>query len=418
MEIFTKLRGMRDILPEEIGKWKKIEKIFIEMSELFGYREIRVPILESKNLFVRGIGSSTDIVMKEMYEFKDKKGREVALRPEGTASVVRAYIENQIYNKEKISRFYYYGPMFRYDRPQKGRYRQFYQFGVEVFGGKSPYFDGEVILLLNETLKKLEIIDITFLINSLGCKKCKELYVSELKNILLKNLNSLCNECKMRVEKNPLRVFDCKNENCKSFLKSVPSIIDYICEECKTHFEILINFLNKNNINYKIDNSLVRGLDYYTKTVFEVMTEREDIAIAGGGRYDNLVNDMGGPDIPAVGFAAGIDRIIPFIKNERENDRIIYLILLGEKAKVKGVEIIKKFIKEGICFEADYEDRKLSDYLRIASKNKKKWCIILGENEIEKGVIILKNMEKGVQEEIKEEEMIEKIKEKINVEDT
>ena len=413
MEIITKLRGMRDILPEEVEKWQKIEKIFIEMCKLFGYREIRVPILESKNLFVRGIGDTTDIVMKEMYEFKDKKGRDIALRPEGTASIVRAYIENQIYNREKISRFYYYGPMFRYDRPQKGRYRQFHQFGVEVLGGRNPYFDGEVILLLNETLKKLEISDTTFLINSLGCKNCKVPYVSELKNQLIKISDSLCNDCKIRIEKNPLRIFDCKNEKCKSSLKNVPSIIDYLCENCKNHFELLVNFLSKNNINYKINSSLVRGLDYYTKTVFEVITEREDIAIAGGGRYDNLVNDMGGPDIPAVGFAAGIDRIIPLVKDDGKNEKVIYLIFLGENAKVKGLEIIKKFINEKISFETDYEDRKLSDYLRIASKNRRKWCIILGENEIDKGVIILKDMERGIQEEIKEEEIIEKIKEKL-----
>jgi len=413
MEIFIKLRGMRDILPEEVWKWQKIEKIFIEMCELFGYREIRVPILEYKNLFVRGIGSSTDIVMKEMYEFKDKKGREIALRPEGTASVVRAYIENQIYNREKISRFYYCGPMFRYDRPQKGRYREFYQFGVEVFGGKNPYFDGEVILLLNETLKKLEISGTTFLINSLGCKNCKVSYISELKNQLMKISDSLCSDCKIRIEKNPLRVFDCKNENCRLSLKNLPLIIDYLCEECRFHFKVLVDFLNRNNINYRITGSLVRGLDYYTKTVFEVISEKEDIAIAGGGRYDNLVNDMGGPDIPAVGFAVGLDRIIPLVKDDGRNEKVIYLILLGEKAKIKGIEIIKKFINEKINFETDYEDRKLSDYLRIASKKRRKWCIILGENEIEKGVIILKDMERGIQEKIKEEEIIEKIKEKL-----
>ena len=413
MEIFIKLRGMRDILPEEVWKWQKVEKIFIEMCELFGYREIRVPILEYKNLFVRGIGSSTDIVMKEMYEFKDKKGREVALRPEGTASVVRAYIENQIYNREKISRFYYYGPMFRYDRPQKGRYREFYQFGVEVFGGKNSYFDGEVILLLNETLKKLEISGTTFLINSLGCKNCKVSYISELKNQLMKISDSLCSDCKIRIEKNPLRVFDCKNENCRLSLKNLPLIIDYLCEECRFHFKVLVDFLNRNNINYRITGSLVRGLDYYTKTVFEVISEKEDIAIAGGGRYDNLVNDMGGPDIPAVGFAVGIDRIIPLVKDDEKNEKVIYLILLGEKAKIKGIEIIKKFINKKINFETDYEDRKLSDYLRIASKKRRKWCIILGENEIDKGVIILKDMERGIQEEIKEEEIIEKIKEKL-----
>jgi histidyl-tRNA synthetase len=229
----------------------------------------------------------------------------------------------------------------------------------------------------------------------------------------MKISDSLCSDCKIRIEKNPLRVFDCKNENCRLSLKNLPLIIDYLCEECRFHFKVLVDFLNRNNINYRITGSLVRGLDYYTKTVFEVISEKEDIAIAGGGRYDNLVNDMGGPDIPAVGFAVGLDRIIPLVKDDGKNEKVIYLILLGEKAKIKGIEIIKKFINEKINFESDYEDRKLSDYLRIASKKRRKWCIILGENEIDKGVIILKDMERGIQEEIKEEEIIEKIKEKL-----
>ncbi len=412
MEIFTRLRGMKDILSEEIEIWKKIESVFIETSELFGFKEIRTPILENKYLFERGIGSNTDIVMKEMYEFKDKKGREVALRPEGTASVVRAYIENRVYSTKKIARFYYYGPMFRYDRPQKGRYRQFYQFGIEIFGGKSPFFDFETIQVLDFSFKKLRIENFVFYINSLGCKTCKKVYIEEIKKYFRERVNNLCEDCRRRIEKNPLRVFDCKNSMCKTELKNIPSILDFLCEECKNHFDVLIELLSKFNINYKIAPHLVRGLDYYTKTVFEVFVEKEDIAIAGGGRYDDLVHDMGGPDIPAVGFAAGIDRIVPLV-NQKNIKKIetIYFIILGEKAKIKGLEIIRKMIEEKIGIEIDYEERNLKEHLSIANKLGKKWCIILGENEIEKKVLILKNMEDGSQIELKEDTMIEKIKE-------
>jgi len=411
---FIKLRGMRDILPEEIKIWKKIENTFIEISELFGFEEIRIPILESKALFEKGIGTDTDIVMKEMYEFKDKKGREVALRPEGTASVVRSYIENKIYEKKKISRFYYLGPMFRYDRPQKGRYRQFYQFGVESFGGRSPYFDGEIILILNIVLEKLGIEKFVFLINSLGCKKCKNEYVKNIKNYFKEKFDKFCEDCQIRIERNPLRVFDCKNNMCKYVIKEAPTIFDFLCDDCKKHFDILTSFLKKFNVNFEIDPKLVRGLDYYTKTVFEVFSGDLNIAIAGGGRYDNLVKEMGGPDIPAVGFAAGIDRMISLLNVEEiEKDEVIYCIFLGEKARIKGFEMMKELVDNKIKIECDYEDRSIGEHLRIADKNGKKWCLILGENEIEKGVVILKNMVSGYQEEINEKEIIKVIKEKI-----
>ncbi|MCM8784636.1 MAG: histidine--tRNA ligase [Candidatus Omnitrophica bacterium] len=414
MGIFTKLRGMRDILPEEIDIWKKVEQTFIEISELFDFREIRVPILESKYLFEKGIGRDTDIVTKEMYEFKDKKGRDVVLRPEGTASVVRAYIENKIYEKRKIARFYYLGPMFRYDRPQKGRYRQFYQFGIECFGGKSFYFDGEAIQILNITLEKLSIGNFVFLVNSLGCKNCKFKYTEYIKGYLKKIVDKLCNDCKLRVKVNPLRVFDCKNYSCHQSIENIPSIFDFLCDECKEHFDLLANFLKKNNINFKIEHKLVRGLDYYTKTVFEVFCKNQDIAIAGGGRYDYLVKEMGGPDIPAVGFAVGLDRVVALLNQEkRQKDESIYFILLGEQAKIKGFDIMRELIENKIKVEADYEERSISEHLRIANKYGKKLCLILGENEIKKGVVVIKNMETGIQEEIKEKEIVKKLRERL-----
>ncbi len=302
--------------------------------------------------------------------------------------------------------------MFRYDRPQKGRYRQFYQFGAEIFGGKGPFFDGETVEILDIAFKKLKIGNFTFLINSLGCKECKGIYVEELKKYLNKNLNNLCKECQIRTERNPLRVLDCKNSFCRLIFENIPSILDFLCNECKFHFHSFIDFLSILKINFKIDSKLVRGLDYYTRTVFEVISE-ENIAIAGGGRYDYLVKEIGGPDIPAVGFAVGIDRVVPLIKQEFKDETSVYLIFLGERARNKGVEIMKKFIENKIKVEADYEERSLSEYLRIANKTGKKWCIILGDNEVDKGIVLLKNMENGIQEEIKQENIIEKIKEKI-----
>ncbi|MCX7916535.1 MAG: histidine--tRNA ligase [bacterium] len=414
MEIITRLRGIKDILPDEIEKWKKIEQTFIEISELFGFKEIRIPIIENKFIFVKGIGTNTDIVMKEMYEFKDKKGREIALRPEGTASVVRAFIENKMYMKQKITKLYYYGPMFRYDRPQKGRYRQFYQFGVEIFGGKSPYFDAELINLLNIAFDKLGIREIIFLLNSLGCENCKDNYIKKIKGHLESNINKFCNDCKVRIEKNPLRIFDCKNISCKKTVEKLPSIIDFLCNECKEHFEKFIKLIEKFGIEYKIDPKLVRGIDYYTRTVFEVNFKNDEIAIAGGGRYDNLVRDMSGPDIPAVGFAVGIDRIVPLICDDKmiKND-VVFLVLLGENARKKSFEIMKNLIENKIKFETDYEDRSLSEYLRVVNKTGIRWCMILGDNEIEKGVVILKDMQTGKQELIENNEIVNKIKERI-----
>ncbi|MCM8767594.1 MAG: histidine--tRNA ligase [Candidatus Omnitrophica bacterium] len=414
MGFFVKLRGMRDILPEEIDIWRKVEQKFIEISELFGFKEIRVPILESKYLFEKGIGRDTDIVMKEMYEFKDKKGRDVVLRPEGTASVVRAYIENKIYEKRKIARFYYLGPMFRYDRPQKGRYRQFYQFGVECFGGKSFYFDGETILLLNTVLEKLNIENSIFLINSLGCKDCKVKYTEHIKGYLEKIIDKLCNDCKIRFRVNPLRVFDCKNYSCQQAIENLSSIYNFLCKECKEHFDLLVNFLENNKINFKIEYKLVRGLDYYTKTVYEVFCKNQDIAIAGGGRYDYLVEEMGGPNTPAVGFAVGIDRIVTLLNQEKKDkDESVYLIFLGEQARVKGCDIMKKLIENKIKVEVDYEERTINEHLRIANKYGKRLCLILGENEIKKGVVVIKNMDTRTQEEIKEEEIVKVLKERI-----
>ena len=401
---------MHDILPPESEIWENVEKILRETVELYGFKEIKTPIVEEKSLFERSVGESSDIVMKEMYTFTDKKGRFLALRPEGTASVVRAYIEGQIYNKERISRFYYFGPMFRYDRPQKGRYRQFYQFGIELLGGAHPFFDGEVIKILDNLFKNLGIENFYFSVNSLGCNTCKKKYTEIVRNYFEKLKKDLCEDCKIRLEKSPLRILDCKNEKCKEMIKNVSSPVENLCDECKAHFEKVNEYMKEFEIRYFLNPMLVRGLDYYTKTVFEVFIDNEPNAIAAGGRYDNLVKELGGPDIPATGFAIGIERIIPLVKVKIDKI-IIYGIFLGEKAKIYGTKIADILRKENISVEVDYEERSLKSHLKIADRLKRKWCIIIGDIEVEKKEIILKNMETGKQENIKEENLVSKIKE-------
>jgi len=412
MEKYKRVRGMHDILPDESKKWNLFEKEGRQISELFGFEEIKVPVVEEKGLFEKGVGEETDIISKEIYCFKDRKGRDIALRPEGTTPVVRAYIENQIYLKEKISRLYYYGPMFRYDRPQKNRYRQFYHFGVELFGGGNAYFDGEIINLLSSIFKKVNIENYYFSINSLGCLNCKLMYSEKLKNYFQNFKEQICDDCKVRLEKNPLRVLDCKNRNCKEISKNAPSVLDILCDNCKIHFEKVIEYLNDVNINFKIDKNLVRGLDYYTKTVFEAFVENGESAVAGGGRYDNLVQQLGGPDIPAVGFAIGIERIIPYIKQVKLEEPI-YCIFIGEKAKLWGVKNLSILREYNIKIAFDFEDRDLSSHLKILNREKKKWCIIIGENEIQNNQIILKDMENGTQFLINEKDIVKEIKEKI-----
>jgi len=412
MEKYRKVRGMHDVLPDEGIKWNFFEKKAKEVCELFGFNQIKTPVVEEKNLFERGVGEQTDIVSKEMYVFKDRKGRELALRPEGTASVVRSYIENQLYLKEKISRLYYFGPMFRYDRPQKGRYRQFYHFGVELFGGKHPFFDGEVIYLLSSIFKKTGIKNYSFKINSLGCSECKLKYSEKLKDYFQNYKGQLCDDCKIRLEKNPLRILDCKNKNCREISKKAPEIEEILCNNCKKHFDKVIEYIKEMDIDFKIDKSLVRGLDYYTRTVFEVFIEGEENAVAGGGRYDNLVSQMGGPETPAVGFAIGVERIIPYIKDEKE-DRAIYCVFIGEEAKLWGVKNLSKVREKGICLIFDYEERNLKNHLKIYNRENRKWCIIIGENEMKNNQVILKNMKSGQQFQISVENLLDGIKEKM-----
>lgn len=407
-------RGTKDILPEEIELWQYLEKNFRESCNLFGYKEIRTPIFEFTEVFARSIGETTDIVEKEMYNFKDRAGRNLTLRPEATAAVIRAVVEKSLYTKQPLLRLYYMGPMFRYDRPQKGRYRQFHQLGVEAIGSYSAFLDGEVISLSIFFLTRIGLKNIQLQLNSVGCKNCRNYYREELKNFLKDKIENFCEDCNRRFLLNPLRILDCKNEECRKEIENSPKILNYLCNDCSKHFEILKNYLETLKIEYKINPYLVRGLDYYTKTTFEITfpSSGNQDAIAGGGRYDNLVEEFGGPSLGAVGFAAGCERIINILsdsKNISEQTKYVFVATVGEIAKLKGVEIASKLRERKIPVLLSPEFSSLKSQMRQADKYAE-YVIIIGEEEIKNNIYILKDLKTGNQKEFKEEELYEYLK--------
>lgn len=410
----SSLRGMEDILPEEISIWQFIEEKAKALFKAYNYNEIRTPILEQAELFLRSIGEQTDIVQKEMYIFQDKKGRTVALRPEGTASVVRAYIEHSLFNLPQPQKFYYIGPMFRYERPQKGRQRQFHQIGVEAFGVLSPKLDGELVLLLSEFFNTIGVNSLNFEINSIGCKKCRPHYRESLVSFIEGRLESLCSDCKSRFEKNPLRVLDCKVSSCRDVLAQSPSILDFICEECSNHFFAFKRELEILNIPYKVNPKIVRGLDYYTKTVFEVTTEMlgAQNAVAAGGRYDDLVQSFGGPPTPAAGFAIGMERVVELLRSTKklpQQSPLVYVTYAGEDMDKEALKITKTLRNRGFPTEVSYEAQSLKAQLKRADRFNVKWVIIVGEEEFKRGKYRWKNMKEHTQGEGTFEEIVKMI---------
>ncbi len=406
---------MHDLLPGETEKWQSAEQILASVAKLYGYREIRPPVIEERALFERSIGTSSDIISKEIYCFQDRKGRNLALRPEGTASVVRAFVESELSHRKKITRLYYYGQMFRYDRPQKGRYRQFYQFGVELLGGTHPYFDGEVMEMLDAMLKKLNVPDHFFSINTLGCTECKNRYTEIIRDRLSGKRDSLCPDCNVRLETAPLRILDCKSSQCRETAKTAPGITEILCEECRSHFGQVQEYLLKAGIPFKVQPSLVRGLDYYTRTVFELYVKDDENAVAAGGRYDTLVKDLGGPDIPSVGFAIGMERLISLLEESTEKPPApVYCIFMGREAQLKGIEIVSSLRNAGLMTVTDYEDRGLKGHLKEADRAGAKWCIILGELEMDKNEIVVKNMVTGQQQNVPVDDCVKRLKELVN----
>jgi histidyl-tRNA synthetase len=399
------IKGFKDILPDEIGLWQKIEATAKALFEDFGYREIRLPIVEKSELFARSIGDTTDIVEKEMYTFDDGRRGLVTLRPEATASVVRSYIQHKMFAEEPVTKLYTIGPMFRRERPQKGRYRQFYQIDAEVFGTASPYMDAQIIFMLVSLFEKLEVKDVSAHINSLGCPVCRPDFQKALYVLLEEKKDQLCENCVRRSEKNPLRTLDCKVPACREALKDAPSILDFLCADCQNHFDTVKTLLTRQNIPFDIDKNLVRGLDYYTRTAFEILTNSlgAQNAVAGGGRYDGLVESLGGPSQPAIGFAIGFDRLAEIMSQTitvPPSRPEIYMAHLGDICKTMAWNWTCELNLAGVSTEMDFENRSLKNHMKRADKLHAAHVLIMGESELNSGHAVLRNMKSKEQQEI------------------
>ena len=409
------IRGFKDILPGEVELWQEIERISRELFEDFGFKEIRIPIMERTELFKRSIGEDTDIVEKEMYTFPDRKGDLITLRPEATASIVRAYIQHKLFAKDPVQKFYLLGPMFRRERPQKGRYRQFYQIDAEIFGVASPLVDVQLILMLVTLFDRLQVPGISAHINTLGCPKCRPGFKSALKAMLMTVSDRLCSDCIRRRDRNPLRVLDCKVPACREALEDAPSILDHLCSECQDDFAEVRNSLEKLKIPYVIDKRLVRGLDYYARTTFEIQTGSlgAQSAVAGGGRYDGLVKELGGPQIPATGFAIGFDRLVEIsgLKSaEFERKPDIFVAALGERSQSLAFEWICRLGLTGIGAEMDFSNKSLKSQMKRADRLGASYVLILGDKELEEKTAILRNMENKTQVSVPLNDIIQTIK--------
>ncbi len=400
-------RGTHDILPSEMEKWHYIEEITRKVASDYGYREIKTPIFEHTELFSRGIGDTTDIVEKEMYTFKDKGGRSITLRPEGTASIVRAVGEHGLYGKGKLQKLFMIGPMFRYERPQSGRYRQFWQLDFEAIGSSNPYLDVEVISLSVEIFSRLGLKGLSVELNSVGCPKCRPNYREVLKDYLRPHFEELCESCQSRFDRNVLRILDCKNEGCKRITEDAPYMVDYLCEECAWHFEEVRKGLGSLGIPYRINHRLVRGLDYYTKTAYEVISGElgAQNAVCGGGRYDELSEDIGGPPIPGVGFAAGVERIVLTMEQQGvafpEGRRMEYfVVVLDSKYMGFAARVVHTLRSKGMYADMDYFGRSLKAQMRYANSLRVKKVVFVGQEEVESGKAKVKDMETGEQIEV------------------
>ena len=400
----TRQKGTKDIFLDEMNVWQYIEENIRNLCEEYNLNEIRTPVFESTELFLRGVGNETDIVNKEMYTFLDKGNRSITLRPELTAGVVRAYIENGMSSLISPIKFWYNANMYRYEKMQKGRYREFSQFGVEIFGSKSYKADLEAIIISSNFLDRIGLKGkYTLSINSIGCKKCREEYINKLKSYIKPNLSSMCDDCKKRYDKNPLRVLDCKVEKCQEILKDAPMILDNLCDDCKNSFNKVINSLEKLNINYKIDKKIVRGLDYYNGIVYEYTSDDLGLAIGGGGRYDTLVENLGGASTPAVGFGMGLNRVVLLLEDMKEKLKSyvdVYFLITNDEGYIKSLDVIKKLRENGYKIEQDLSEKSFRAQLKYADKIKARYVIILGEDEIKNNKCILRNMENGSQKEI------------------
>jgi histidyl-tRNA synthetase len=409
------IKGTKDILPEEARKWQRVEATAKSHFELYGYREIRTPVFEATELFEKGTGETTDVVTKEMYTFMDKGGRSLTLRPEYTPSVVRSIMDHSLHLKPQPMRYYFIGPMFRFDKPQKGRYRQFHQVDIEVFGVKDPAIDAEIVEMANHLLKRLKVVDTEILVNSVGCRVCRPPYHRELKQAAEKAKEDLCEDCQRKVDLNPLRVFDCKVESCREMVKDFPMITDHLCKECEEHFREFCRYLDLFRISFEVEPRLVRGLDYYTKTTFEIISSKlgAQDAILGGGRYDDMMKEFGGPDICGIGFAMGMERFLSVVPDEETKARFVFIAYMGEAAKKAGLQLAREVRKDNMECLIEYRERSLKSQMSRASKLNASWVVIIGEEEVIKNRYQLKDMDSGEQEEMKKEEMIIKLRQSV-----
>ena len=400
-----KPRGTNDFFYDSSKNLEFIENKIKNAVKLYGYGRIRTPLFEYTDLFTRGIGEGTDIVGKEMFTFEDRGGRSLTLRPEGTASVARAYVENSMQNEFAVNKLFYLGTMYRAERPQKGRYREFNQFGVECIGSSSPLIDAEIILLNINVLKEFGINNVNLLINTVGCSKCKPSYNNALREAIGNKKEELCETCQRRYEGNILRILDCKNEKCKETIKDIPKFYDYVCDECKEHFDKLCDELSRIGQNFTVDPMLVRGLDYYTKTAFEVQTNAlgAQSAILGGGRYDNLIGLFNnGKDVPAVGSAMGIERLLLVLENQNNiiNDRLDAFIVAFKETENEVLKIMQSLRSNNISCDYDFAVKSIKSQFKSANKRNAKYAVVLGEDEFKRGMCKLKNMDSGEEKEI------------------
>lgn len=408
MALITKaIKGTKDVLPKDVHKNQYIEATALDVASKFGYKEIRTPVFEHTELFQRGVGDTTDVVQKEMYTFDDKGGRSITLRPEGTAGAVRSFLENGLCNEALPQKVYYLTSCYRYEKPQAGRLREFHQFGVECFGTASPLADAEIIALAKSIFDTLGVRDLSLEINSIGCPKCRAEYHKALKEYFASRKDELCDTCKGRLDRNPMRILDCKSPICHEIAQGAPVVIDYLCDECKEHFEKVQKYLDAQNIEYKINPQIVRGLDYYTKTVFEFVSNSIGAqgTVCGGGRYDGLVEELGGQHTASLGFAMGLERLMLLMEAQgcefpQAEKPDLFIVALGEKATLKAVEIAKDMREEGFSALLDLNQRSVRAQMKYADKLGAKFNVVIGDNEVENKIAKLKNMQTGEETEI------------------
>jgi histidyl-tRNA synthetase len=410
---YTLPRGTYDILPNESWKWHIIRTAFQKTASLFSYQEIVTPIFEQAALFERSVGDTSDIIQKEMYKFEDKKGRQFALRPEGTAPVVRSIVEHNLLQQEQMLKLCYSGAMFRYDRPQKGRYRQFYQYGIEFLGNNHPYYDAEVIAFADFFLRELGLKNFQLEINSIGCSACSQDFDKALIAYFLPHEQELCQDCTLRLEKNPKRILDCKIPSCKKIAQEAPSMLDYLDSECALHFAKVQEYLEHMEIPYKVNPKIVRGLDYYTQTAFEFTDSNlgAQSTLIGGGRYNKLVSELGGKDVSGIGFAGGFERLLLSMEtenllNEEPYELDIFVVIAGDELEISGIQFIHFLRKNSFSTEFAFEKKSVRAQMKAADKSNAKFVILLGEEELKEDKIVVRKLQSGVQTTLAKDDLI------------